>query len=219
MEGLLNQAIQLRGVFMEKNWVLEEAKKADLRKGYIILENPEIRRYLDDLLLKEYWPSIWSNLEDSDYNYHPQDTPETEFERKHVLTRSLTFMLLDERKAFFRGKLSCSIEHWMIESEHFLSLSKDTDPQIIFEILGNSRFVGYPPELSIDKAGDDFYQITFHAGKGEGWGMHGEQYIVERIKKVFDINIAMHKLSSEGVISASRVGELLTTAYEVYEAY
>ncbi len=107
----------------------------------------------------------------------------------------------------------------MIESEHFLFLSKDTDPYVIFEILGNSRFVGYPPELSINKTGDDFFQITFHGGKGEGWGMHDEQYIIERIKQVFDINIAMHELSRDGIISSDQLGEFLRTAYEVYEAY
>ena len=204
---------------MGKNWAVEEAKKADIGKHYVILENPETRKYLDDLLLKEYWPSIWSNLEASGYNYHPQDAPETEFELKHVLTRSLTFMLFNGNTAFFRGKLNCSMEDWMVESEHFLLLSKDTDPRVIFEILGNSRFVGYPPELSIDKTGNDFYQITLQAGKGESWGMHGEQYIVERIKKIFDVNIAMHEHSMDGIISADQLGDFLTTAYEVYEAY
>ena len=204
---------------MVKNWAVEEARKADLSKGYVILENPKTTEYLDDLLLKEFWPSILDNLEGSGFNYFPVDTPAPEFELKHVLTRSLTFMLLNGNTAFFRGKLNCSMEFWTIESEHFLLLLKETDPQVIFEILGNSRLIGCPPELSIDKSGSDFYQITFHAGKGESWGMHDKQYIMERIKKVVDVNIAMHEHSIDGVISADDLGEFLTTAYEVYEAY
>ena len=79
-------------------------------------------------------------------------------------------MLSDERYLFFRGKLSCSTEGWMLEREFYLSLSQENDLQVIIEILGNSRFAGYPPTLSIDRAldkkGSDFYQITFHAGSG-----------------------------------------------------
>jgi len=203
---------------MGKNWAVEEAKRADLSKNYVILENPKTQKYLDNLLIKEFWPSILSNLESSGFNYYPQDTPEPEFELQHVLTRSLTFMLLNGKTAFFRGKINCSMEHWTIESEHFLLLLKETDPRVIFEILGNSRFVGCPPELSIDKAGSDFYQITFHAGNGESWGMHDEQYIIGKIKKVIAVNIAMHEYSIDGVIPADDLGEFLTTAYEVYEA-
>jgi len=134
---------------------VEEAEKADLSKDYILLENPEVKEYLDGLLLKKFWPFIRSNLEGSDFNYYPQDTPEPEFELKHILTRSLTFMLLNGKTAFFKGKLDCSMEHWTIESEHFPLLSKETNPRVIFEILGNSRFIGCPPELSVDKTSSD----------------------------------------------------------------
>ena len=42
---------------------MEEAEKADLSKDYILLENPEVKEYLDELLLKKFWPFIRSNLE------------------------------------------------------------------------------------------------------------------------------------------------------------
>lgn len=169
---------------MKMNWLIEEAKKADISKGYVILENPETKKHLDNLLTKQYWPLIWSNLEDSGFNYHPQEMPETEVELGHVLARSLTFMLSDANRLFFRGTLSCSIEHWMINSEFFLLLPKDNDPQVIFEILGNSRFRGNPPSLSIDKTTDDFYQITLNAGNGAGWGRYDNDAVVKRIKTV-----------------------------------
>lgn len=185
---------------MKKNWLISEAKKADISKDYVILENPEMRSYLDDLLLNRFWPSIWSNLESSKYNYHQQDTPETEFELGHILTRSLNFMLFDGDRAFFRGTLICSKEHWMLESEFFLALSKDNDQHVIFEILGNSRFRGNPPTLSIDKDSDDFYQITLRAGNGAGWGMHDDDTIEKRIKTVIDTNIEMHDFVKEGFL-------------------
>ncbi|MEW6584105.1 MAG: hypothetical protein AB1442_00670 [Nitrospirota bacterium] len=166
---------------MKKNWLISEARKTDGSKDYAIMENPETRSYLDDLLLNRFWPFVWSNLESSTCNYFPQDTPVTEFELGHILTRSLTFMLLDEDRAFFRGTLSCSKEDWMLKNEFFLSLSKDNDPRVIFEILGNSRFRGNPPELSIDKMAGHFYQITLHAGNGAGWGIYDEDAVEKKL--------------------------------------
>ncbi|MBE0427709.1 MAG: hypothetical protein IBX72_13835 [Nitrospirae bacterium] len=107
----------------------------------------------------------------------------------------------------------------MIESEFFLGLSIDNDPQVIFEILGNSRFRGYPPELSVYKDSDDFYQITLRAGNGAGWGMYDENAVEKRIKSVIDTNIEMHDFVNEGFLSPQALGEFLTMAYQVYEAY
>jgi hypothetical protein len=204
---------------MKKNWPISEARKTDGSKDYAIMENPETRSYLDDLLLNKFWPFVWSNLEGSTYNYYPQDTPETEFELGHILTRSLTFMLLDEDRAFFRGTLSCSKEDWMLKNEFFLLLSKDNDPRVIFEILGNSRFRGNPPELSIDKMTGHFYQITLHAGNGAGWGIHDENDVEKRISVVIDTNIEMYDFVKEGFLSPENIGEFLSIAYRAYEAY
>jgi len=204
---------------MRKNWLVSEVKKADISKDYVILENQETRSYLDGLLLNRFWPVIWSNLEGSGYNYYPQDAPKTEFEIEHILTRSLTFMLIDRDRAFFRGTLSCSMEHWMLKSEFFLSLSKVNDPQPIFEILGNSRLRGNPPELSVDKMSDSYYQITMHAGNGAGWGLYDEDTVEKRIREVIDTNIEMHEFVEEGILSPRDTGEFLTIAYKVYEAY
>lgn len=204
---------------MEQNWIIEQAKKADGSKDVVILENPEVRDHLDGLILNRFWPVIRNCLESSGYTYIPQENPETDFELSHILERSLSFMLFDGEKAFFRGKLICSIESWMIKSEHFLALSKVNDPWVVFEILGNSRFAGNPPTLMIDKNRDDFYQITFHVGSGAGWRRYDEQYIEERIKKTINVNVEMYDFSKEGFISPQDIGDFLSIAYEVYEAF
>ena len=41
---------------MKKNWLISEARKADVSKDYAILENPETRSYLDALLLNIFCP-------------------------------------------------------------------------------------------------------------------------------------------------------------------
>jgi hypothetical protein len=98
-------------------------------------------------------------------------------------------------------------------------LSKDVQPEVIFEILGNSRFVGMPPELSIYKKDSDFYQIKFQSGKGAGWGLHGREYAEDRIRDVVDINVRMYEFTKGGVISPQGLGEFLSLAYGVYEAF
>ncbi len=203
---------------MKENWIIKEARKHKESEDTVILEKPKIRKYLDDLLLKRFWPVIKENLDDSMYNYSPQDNPKTEFRLSHVLSRSLTFMLFDGDRAFFRGKLSCSADHWMLGSEFFLSLRLDTDPRVVFEILGNSRFSGNPPTLSIYK---DYgsYEITLQSGNGASWGMYGEKHIDDKIKEAIDTNIDMYEFVIDEYLTADNLGEFLTMAYKGYEAF
>ena len=165
--------------------------KSRKSRDVVILERPDLKRYLNSLLIKRFWPVIHSSLQASGYAYFPESKPATEWEHSHVLTRSLTFMLSDGRYSFFRGTLSCSAEGWMLRREFFLLLSRENDLQGIIEILGNSRFAGCPPTLtvdrSLDKHGTDFFEIKFHAGNGAGWG-YGEEYVDEQIIKVIDVN-------------------------------
>jgi len=203
---------------MKENWILKEARKADENTDTVTLENPKRRKYLDDLLLKRFWPVIKKNIENSMYNYHPHKGPVIESETHRFLSRSLMFMLLDGDRAFFRGELTCSVEGWMLRSKFFLSLPQEVDPQVVFALLGNSRLSGNPPTLSIDKR-LDFYQITFEAGNGAGWGLYDEKYIHGKIAEAIDTNIDMHEFFNEELLSAENLGEFLTMAYKVYEAY
>ncbi|MBU4304988.1 MAG: hypothetical protein KJ893_05125 [Candidatus Omnitrophica bacterium] len=154
----------------QNNWIISEAKKADGTKDLIILENPQVRDYIDNSLLKDFWPVVLSCFETSGYAYSPE--PYIDSELGYELERTLSFMLLDEKRfdlprAIFRGKLKISKTSWMLGREFFLSLPRNNDPQAVFEILGNSRFKGNPPTLTIDKEKeDDFYQIDFSAGDG-----------------------------------------------------
>lgn len=202
---------------MKKNWIITEAEKADDSKDLVILENPETKEYLDKLLLEKFWPVILNALENSNYNYSSE--PEIESTLGYALERSLVFMLLDGKMAFFRGALKVAMEGWMLNNEFFLSLPKQTDPQVIIALLGNSRLRGYPPALEIDREKeDDFYQITFNVGKGAGWGLHGEKYIKEEIEKVIDVNVRMYEFT-QGGISLPEIGKFLTMLYEVYENF
>ncbi|MCK5492449.1 MAG: hypothetical protein KAJ14_04990 [Candidatus Omnitrophica bacterium] len=206
----------------KNNWIISEAKKADKTKDLIILENPQVLKFLDERLLNDFWPVILSCFEKSGYVYSLE--PNIESEWGYDLERTLMFMLLDEKRfdlprAIFRGKLKISKTDWMLGREFFLSLPSFNDPRAVFEILGNSRFKGNPPTLIVDKEKeDDFYQIDFSAGDGASWGMYDNNDIKEKIKQIIKINLKMHEFSRDG-ISLKQIGEFLTIAYEAYEAF
>ena len=80
---------------MEQNWILKEAMKSRKSSDVVILEKPDVKRYLNGLLKKRFWPVIHSSLEASNYVCLPESNPETEWEENQKLTRSLTFMLSD----------------------------------------------------------------------------------------------------------------------------
>ncbi len=203
---------------MKESWIIKEARKHGGNEDFVMLESPKTRKYLDDLLLKRFWPVIRENLDNSMYNYSPHDNPETEFRLSHKLSRTLVFMLFDGDRIISRGKLTCSVDDWMLGSEFFLSLPLDNDPNVVFEMLGNSRFSGNPPTLSIDKR-YGVYEITLQAGNGAGWGMYGENHIDDKIREAIDTNIDMYELIRDEYLTAENLGEFLTMAYKVYEAF
>lgn len=200
------------------NWAIAEARKADFRYDCLILENPKTKAHLDRLLKKRFWPVICESLQASGYAYEP-DKPKTEFHLGPSLNRVLWFMLFDEcGTAFFRGILQCSTDGWMLESDYFLALAPDTDFRIINDLMGNSRFVGYSPVLTVDKRNPKhLYHITFHAGKGASWSGNYED-VDRQLRQCIAVNVKMYALACDGGITPETIGEFLTLAYEVYES-
>lgn len=201
-----------------KKWWTEAVKTINGSRDYMILENPAVVKDLDDMLIKDFWPIIRKKLEGSGYAYGP-DKPESEFELGPELTRSMSFMLFGLTGMFFRGELRCSTAGWMLKRDFILSLDREHDPNLIFEILGNSRFRGNPPTLVVDKESEDFYQITLNAGDGAGWGRYGSDEVRKRIEKVIDTSVMMYEMVKDGRLPADKLGEFLTLAYTAYEAY
>lgn len=208
---------------MKKNWVVDEARKADGSRGYVVLEDPDSKKQIEYLLVNRFWPFICSRLRDTGYSFDKKRPP-TEFEINHIHERSLSFMLFDNKNLFFRGNLKLSRESWMVESEFFLSLKEKTDHRVIFELLGNSRLCGMPPELSVHKGETHYFQIRFRNGQGAGgagagWVMGNEESVRQRIDKVIRTNVEMYEVSKNGFISPKGFARFLSTAYEIYEAY
>jgi hypothetical protein len=204
---------------MKETWVFNEAGKVKTDSDYVILENPAVRRKLDAMLLKTYWPQIQQYCEKTGYFLPVEKNKETESDLGIEYGRRLIFMLFDEQMPFFRGKLIVSLESWMLESEFFLGLPRETDPEIIFELLGNSRFVGNPPMLHIYKDHPHYFQITFHNGAGKSWFGTQPDELNEKIFHTIDVNISLHQLVEDNMINKDGIGEFISKAYQVYESY
>lgn len=208
------------GEKVDTNWVIEEAKKIDSSKDVAVLQNPEKRKYLDDILTKKFWPVAKESIIESMYIYSPDNIPKIDFEFSYELTRSITYMLLDGQRAFFRGKLSCSMSHWMLHSEFFLGLREDTDILTIIKILQDPLLKGIPPTLTLYEDNFyDYYQITIENGSGADWGYNDDHYIFGKIKKAVEVTASLYELSSGGVLKLEEVDEFLSLLHEVYEAY
>lgn len=202
---------------MKNKWILDEAKKIDEEKDYVILENPDNKSYLDNILIKKYWPVIKKNLKNTLYNYSPNRSPEIDFKLSYELTRNITFMLIDGQRAIFRGGLSCSLSGWMLHSELFLGLSHKTDPSVIFKILGDSKFRGSPPTLGIyEEMPSDYFHIVFQCGNGASWAYYSDDYIYGKIAETIDINARLYDLTIDGNLFKEDLDEFLSLAYKVY---
>lgn len=93
------------------SWILEEAYKCDPRNDRIVLENPEVVKELDDLLLNKYYPFIHSELKKTKYRFIPlpDDVEITSIWSGGDLGRALVFMLFDDLNySFFRSEFSCT---------------------------------------------------------------------------------------------------------------
>ena len=206
------------GVSVSEEWIIKAASAATENNGLVILENPVLQKKLDNVLLN-MWPQIKTHLDTTKLTYEPEDIPKIETEFSNVLVRSLTFMLFDIQNAICRTKIECLHDHWMMQNEFFLTLPEGTDIKIVQEIIGNTRFSGNPPTLMIYKSDPvSYFQITFDSGAGEGWGMHDDQYLIDKVMSAIDIHVRMYEAMLDGMPDIGTAEEFLSIAYELYES-
>lgn len=113
---------------------------------------------------------------------------------------------------------------WRVSASCFLGLNRYQDTDVLFQILGNSRFVGDPPTLTINKEEDrldGLFQLTFNNGIGAGGGplsVH-VQPILERLRLAIRTHAKLRELTAQGTIGREEFAEFVSTAYALYEAY
>ena len=205
-------------------WIIEEAKKIHTLKNIVILENPETRQPLDNLLLKKFYPAINKHLHET--GYRELDNPKIETKLVYELVRSILFMMTDDfGYTFFRGEFECELDCWMLTRTFWIGLTRDTDPDFLFRILSDERFAGNPPTLSIEESPlypewNIYYLITIHSGTGTSWGAGiGEKHALQTIKSVIRKSAEMYEISMiDGFSNMEDVEIFLKTAYEAFES-
>jgi hypothetical protein len=204
------------------NWIEREAKKADPSTDRIVLENPKTVKDLDGLLRGTFLPFIIGALEKTGYPFSPSGK-EASFTSEWLgagLRREFVFLLSDHLQfPFFRGTFSCSMTGFLIEKTFTLGLSKDTDPSFLFRILGDPRFHGVPPTLTIQPSAwrtdwNVHYCIDIHAGDGMDtgpWTLHN--VAKERLQSLIEDAAAMYEQSMvDGFETVEDVDEFLSIA-------
>jgi hypothetical protein len=210
------------------SWLQEQAKKADPKHDRAILENPDAVRELDALLMHTYEPYIREELAKTGYVEAPA-TGERWIESKWLgpeLSRALTFMLFDHMSyPFFRGVFSCTRRGFFMERECFLGFPRETDPALLFRILGEESFRGNPPELTITQSlihpeWNVYFQIKLSAGSGletGPWTLHEGAKTI--IKQVIEDSVEMYETSMVDSFSTMQdLEDLLRAARHSYES-
>ncbi len=210
------------------HWILQEAHKEDPTKDRVVLENPQVRRQLDELLLNKYHPFIKKALDRTEYPYSSVD--EIKIESKFIgpeFSRALTFMIFDHfRYSFFRGAISCSKSGFFLENEFFLGLPRDTEPSFLFRILSDERFAGNPPTLDIQESTifpewNTYFHITLSSGRGFEFGSYSlYSTAFGHIEAAIQDSIGMYEQSMiDGFSTVQDVEDFLEIAYRSFEAY
>jgi len=209
------------------NWILQEAHKENPAQDRVVLENPQIRVQLDELLRSKYHPFIKGELDRTGYPYSSVD--EIPIESKFIgpeYSRALTFMIFDHfRYPFFRGAISCSKSGFFLEKEFFLGLPKDTDPSFLFRILSDENLTANPPSLDIQESTlypewNTYFHITLHSGRGFESGPYSlHTAALGNIETAIRDSVAMYEHSMiDGFSTIEEVEEFLEIAYRCFEA-
>lgn len=206
---------------MKKNWIIKKAEKIDPKCDYAFLENPEILGFLDDILWNKTWLPlkkyihknypIYCLQSDDDINIRSEQGNEEKLERE------LCFALYDEISVISGYEISCARAGWMVKTKFYLSLHKNTDTRLVFQLLGSRDFIGMPPELNIcPSMAESYYSITIANRSGMAWDK-GLNNLWPHLKKTVDTNIKMNDLALSGFSSAEEVKEFINTALPIYK--
>ena len=117
------------------NWIIKEAQNADSRKDRIILENPESREELDNLLMEKFYPAIIQALKETDLPYNPINEEDIHIDSVWDgprLGRNLLFFLYDHAHyPVLRGDITVSKTGYMFKRTFSPGLPRETEPDFL----------------------------------------------------------------------------------------
>jgi hypothetical protein len=210
------------------NWIVREAARADAREDRIVLENPNTVASLDAKLRNTFFPFIHAELEKTGFRYLPMKDDlhiDSQWSGPNF-ARALSIMLFDDFDRFFtRCTLQCSNSGYLVEREFHLGLPETTDPRFLFRILGEPRFSGNMPSLTIQRSmihpeWNSYFWIEIRAGSGIDWSSWTmDKAAMGDIAQTINDSCHMYNESMvEGFASMEDVERFLEIACRSYES-
>ena len=203
----------------------------------IFLANPKIVKEIDDLIRRYFWPAIEKGLKGTGLEVlgDALDHVETVDDMKYA-SRSLTFLIEDPDRPwknlphgevppwYCRGRLRCSRLSYMLSFDFLIHLPISFSNEKIIELIGERRFSGLPPELTVttDRDGQKFYQLAFHNGRGAGFGLKTVRDTATSITERVSINVEIAKCvdnvlrNSDSNWAFARLKKALLKGYEAF---
>jgi hypothetical protein len=189
----------------DENWIMKEIRKLDPQKDRIILENPESRKYLDDLLMEKIYPAIARILDETTLPYEPSAIDASCINsacQGSDLGRSLPFFLYDHLQyPILRGEIIVSRTGYLFNRSFSLGLPRNTKPEYLFKILSDPRFQGTSPVLNIFESKirpewNIYYHIIIETGSGYTFGPFSlYNTAIHLIEETVKASIEMYELS------------------------
>lgn len=193
-------------------WINRERAKSSFEDRTVFLANPKIAKEIGDLIRRYFWPAIQKGLEGTGLEVlgDALEQLETVDDMKYT-ARSLTFVIDDPDRSlknlphrqvpawYCRGTLRCSRLSYMLSFDFLIHLPISFSKEKIIELIGEPRFSGLPPELTVtsDRNRQKFYQIAFHEGHGADFGLKSPRDVAASINERVKLNVEIAKCVDE----------------------
>ena len=216
-------------------WIGRERGEPSFEDRTVYLANPKLVKEIDALIRRYFWPAIQKGLKGAGLGVSGDalDQLATVEDMKYT-ARSLTFLIEDPDRPWnnlphgpvppwhCRGNLRCSRLSYMLSFDFLIHLPISFSKEKIIEFIGEPRFSGLPPELTVtsDRNGQKFYQIAFHEGRGADFGLKNPRDIAgsisERVKQNVDIAKCVDDVlrNSDSDWAFARLKKALLNGYE-----
>lgn len=208
-----------------------------LESKSVFLSNPEQKRYLDQVITDEIFPSVQRALKGTPIRVslgRDQDIAECiEDEWRIHTTRSLVFLLEDPDRTlssranikwFCRGKIECSPFDYMISFAFHIYFPESFSLKKILKLLKDPAFAGMRPQMDYQGAMDDVgtLAVQFERGRGKG-GAEINPYsavnqIYDDVKANLDVIYAANLLEAD-YKSTRLFNQLHRALIDAYEAH
>ncbi len=217
-------------------WI--EANRGDLlfEDKTTFLANPDTIRQIDEIIKNHFWPAVRRGVKGTGIDVSDDALDYIETTNDKYVTRSTTFLLEDPRRPltnrtdggmppwYCRGNIKSSLINYMISFDLFIYLPISFNIEKIIRLLGDERFSGLPPELKIGQfpQGKHCFDVSFHSGRGAGFGLENYEQAAQRIEKRVRANTAIVKRVDDlfnDVDSNDAFEELKGALLEEYEAF